>query len=155
MKSIVWYDTERVMQFVADRTGEERYDNCAAIGLEEDGQLIAGVVFQNHCGPNVLMHVASDGSRRWMTPAYLCACFRYPFESLKVRRITGLVRVDNVAAQKFDEHLGFVREGLMRQAASDGTDMIVYGLLKKDCKYLDGRYLESLHREVYEHRETA
>jgi RimJ/RimL family protein N-acetyltransferase len=155
MRRILWNDTERVMRFVADRTGETEYQRCAAIGLEEDGQVIAGVLFQNHCGPNVLMHVASDGSRRWMTPAYLCASFRYPFESLGVRRITGLVRADNYAAQKFDEHLGFVREGLMRHAAADGTDMIVYGLLKEDCKYLGGRYLEALKREVYEHRQMA
>jgi RimJ/RimL family protein N-acetyltransferase len=143
------------MRFVADRTGETEYKEFAAIGLEEDGQIIAGVLFQAHCGPNVLMHVASDGTRKWMTPAYLCACFRYPFEHLKVRRITGLVRADNLPAQKFDEHLGFVREGVMRHGASDGTDMIIYGLLKEDCKYLHGRYLEALQREVYEYRKAA
>lgn len=148
MKRIIWDDRERVMRFVADRTGEDRYEHCVAIGLEEDGNLIAGIVFQNHAGPNILMHVASDGSKRWMTPAYLCAAFRYPFEQLKVTRITGLVRADNHAAQKFDEHLGFKREGVMREAASDGTDMIVYGLLKRDCPYLGGRYLEALRKEL-------
>lgn len=148
MKRIVWSDTARVMRYVADRIGEDEILRCAGIGLEEDGELIAGVLFQDHCGPNILMHVASDSSKRWMTPAYLCASFRYPFEQLGVRRITGLVRADNFAAQKFDEHLGFVREGVMREAASDGMDMIVYGLLKRDCRFLEGRYLDALVREI-------
>lgn len=148
MKRILWNDTPRVMRFVADRTGEDAYERCAGIGLEEDGELLAGVLFQNHCGPNILMHVASDGTRKWMTPAYLCASFRYPFEQLGVRRITGLVRADNIDAQRFDEHLGFVREGVMREGASDGADMFVYGLLKRDCKYLGGRYFDALLKEL-------
>jgi RimJ/RimL family protein N-acetyltransferase len=144
MKRIVWDQAERVMRFVAERVGEPEFHGYSAIGLERDGELVAGVVYEQHTGPNVMMHVASDGSRYWMTPAYMAACFRYPFLQLEVNRVTGLVRSDNAAAQRFDEALGFKPEGVLREAASDGTDMILYGMLKRECRYLDGKYYDAL-----------
>lgn len=148
MKRIVWDQPEQVMQFVAERTGEERYHDYSAIGLERDGALVAGVVYQLYTGQggSMLMHVASDTSRHWMTPAYMAACFRYPFVQMKCRRVTGLVRADNNAAQRFDEHLGFRREGLIRQGATDGVDMILYGMLRSECRYLEGKHHAALLR---------
>jgi RimJ/RimL family protein N-acetyltransferase len=148
MKRIVWDQPERVMQFVAAQTGEDCYRDYTAIGLELDGELIAGVVYTLHTGPRgaVMMHVASDGSRRWMTHAYLAACFRYPFVQLGCRRVTGLVRADNAAAQRFDEHLGFRREGLIRQGCNDGCDLILYGMLESECRFLEGKHHAALLR---------
>ncbi|MDN7481927.1 GNAT family protein [Burkholderia orbicola] len=148
MKRIVWDESDRVMHFVAERTGEEAYRDCVAIGLEHDGHLVAGVVYQLYTGPggSMLMHVASDGSRAWLSRAYLAACFRYPFVQMQCRRVTGLVRADNAAAQRFDEHLGFRREGLLRQGCTDGTDMILYGMLASECRYLEGKHHAALLR---------
>lgn len=148
MKRIVWDDPDRIMRFVAERTGEERYRDFSAIGLERDGELVAGVVYQLYTGPggSILMHVASDGSREWLSRAYLAACFRYPFVQMQCRRITGLVRADNTAAQRFDEHLGFRREGLLRQGCTDGADMILYGMLASECRYLEGKHHAALLR---------
>jgi RimJ/RimL family protein N-acetyltransferase len=148
MKRIVWDQPERVMRFVADRIGEKELFKYYGIGLERDGELIAGVLFEQHNGPNVMMHVASDGSRHWMTPAYMAACFKYPFLYLNVNRVTGLVRADNKDAQRFDEALGFNPEGVLREAAADGTDLILYGMLKRECRYLDGKYHEALLKET-------
>ncbi|MGG1949582.1 hypothetical protein AB1286_33185 [Trinickia sp. NRRL B-1857] len=91
MKRIVWNEPERVARFVAALTGEDEYRASVAIGLECDGELVAGVVYQLYTGPggSLLMHVASDGTRRWMTRAYLSACFRYPFVQMRCRRVTG------------------------------------------------------------------
>jgi RimJ/RimL family protein N-acetyltransferase len=149
VKRIVWDDPERVMQWVAERTDEERgYKLYTAIGLENNGELCAGVVFNMQAGANILMHVASDGSRHWMTPAYMAACFRYPFIQAGCGRITGLVRADNIEAQRFDEHLGFKREGQLRAACTDGTDLIVYGMLKSECRYIEGKYHAALLADI-------
>jgi RimJ/RimL family protein N-acetyltransferase len=51
--------------------------------------------------------------------------------------VTGLVRVDNIEARRFDENLGFVQEGIIRRGADDGTDMILYGMLKEECRWLE------------------
>lgn len=145
MKRIVWDEPERVMRFVAERTQEENgYPLYTAIGLEKNGQLVAGAVFNMHSGVNVMGHLASDGSKHWMTPAYLAACFRYAFVQLGCERITGLVRSDNIDAQRLDEHLGFKREGVLRKATPDGKDMFLYGLLKEECRFLEGKYHAAL-----------
>lgn len=148
MKRIVWDQPERVMRFVAARTGEDAYRDYTAVGLEHDGELVAGVVFTLYTGVNgaVMMHVASDGSRHWMTRSYLSACFRYPFVQLQCRRVTGLVRADNLAAQHFDEHLGFKHEGLLREGCNDGTDLILYGMLRSECRFLEGKHHAALLR---------
>lgn len=144
MKRIVLYNSDEVVHWVAEKLNEKPFDRAIGIGLESDNRLIAGVVFSDHEGHNVMMHVASDGSSQWMTPAYLSFCFRYPFIQLKCNRITGLVRADNEYAQRFDEHLGFKQEGRLRAACADGTDMIIYGMLKEECRFLTGKYYAAL-----------
>ena len=144
MKRIIWDESDRVIKWTANKLGEKPFQRAVGIGLEYECELIAGVVFADHDENNVLMHVASNGTRHWMTPAYLAFCFRYPFIALKCERITGLVRSTNFDAQRFDEHLGFVREGQLRRACADGTDMIVYGMLKEECRFLTGKYHAAL-----------
>lgn len=82
------------------------------------------------------MSVASDGTGRWFNRTFLRAAFAYPFIQMKYTRVSGLVRVDNYAAQRFDEHLGFKREGLLRKGDDDGTDLILYGMLKEECRWI-------------------
>lgn len=148
-KLIVWDQRQRVIDFMASRVDAERFsDDAQAIGLESGGGIVAAVVYEGKSGANILMHVASDGSRHWMTPAYLAACFRYPFVQLGCNRITGLVRADNIDAQRFDEHLGFKREGQLRAACTDGMDLIVYGMLKSECRFIEGKYHAALLADV-------
>jgi RimJ/RimL family protein N-acetyltransferase len=153
MRRILFDRSDEVMRFVARLTGETHYDNCSTIGLEKNGKIVAGVVYQGHNGPSVLMHFALEGSHV-ITPAFVCAVFMYPFQVLRCHRITGLVRTDNMDAQALDENLGFVREGLMRQAAGDRTDFILYGMLQRECRFLRGRYLAALQRELNGGRTT-
>lgn len=144
MKRIVWDQPERVMRFVADSIDAAPFERYSAIGLESDGAIIAGVVFERALGATLLMHVASSGTRHWMTPAYMAACFGYAFTQDGANLVIGLVRADNVDAQRFDEHLGFKRRGQLPQACTDGTDMIVYGMLKSECRFIEGKYHAAL-----------
>lgn len=148
MRRIIYDRSDEVMHFVATATGEWRYDDCATIGLEKDGRVVAGVVYQTYTGPNVLMHCAMAESRHLLTPAFLCAVFICPFQVLQCKRVTGLIRTDNLRSQHLAEHLGFQREGLMREAAADGTDFIIYGMLAHECRFVGGRYLQALHKEM-------
>ncbi|CAB3774009.1 GNAT family N-acetyltransferase [Paraburkholderia humisilvae] len=148
MIRLIFDRSDEVTNFVAAMTGEARYDNCTTIGLEKGGQIVAGVLYQGHNGPNVLMHFSLQGSRHVITRAFVCAAFMYPFQVLGCNRVTGLVRTDNLEAQRLDQHLGFVREGVMRQGARDGTDFIMYGMLRQECRFLRGRYLQALLTEL-------
>ena len=114
----------------------EGYGLSAGIGLEEDGELIAGVVYNEWNKCNVNMHVASIGNRRWMTREYLWMCFDYPFNQLKVKRITAFIEDENHDAIRFDEHLGFKYETRMKDAYVNG-DILIYVLRRDDCRFLN------------------
>jgi len=138
MKTTIYGQEERVVPWVGQRIDEDRFGtDCIALGLEEDGELIAGVVYNWYTGPSISIHVAAEPGRRWLNRDFLFRVFAYPFLQLSCNRVTGLVRVDNLDAQRFDEHLGFVREGIIRQGAEDKTDFILYGMLKDECRWLE------------------
>lgn len=137
MKSVIYGQDEQVAAWVAERVGTDEFGpGTVALGLEEDGKLIAGVVFNMYTKASICMHVAAEPGKRWMTKDFLWRSFAYPFIQLNCNRITGLVRVDNFDARRFDEHLGFKREGLVRRGCVDGTDMILYGMLREECRFL-------------------
>lgn len=137
MKSVVYGQDERVINWVHQNltTDAERLGSVA-LGLEEDGELIAGVVFGEYTGVSICMHVAAVPGKRWMTRDYLWRSFAYPFLQLKCARITAIIREDNVVSQRFVEHIGFKREGVIRCAAKDGTDHLLYGMLRHECRWL-------------------
>lgn len=141
MKHIIWDQQDRVTKYVAHLVGEDEFlKPCAAIGLEKNGELIAGVVYDCFTGNSVSMHVASDKSKNWMISSYLYFCFAYPFIALKCNRVTGLVQENNIDALNFDLKLGFKQEGRLRAACSDGSDIIVLGMLKDECRFLQDKY---------------
>lgn len=135
-KEIV-YNSPEVQRFVSKQIfGRDDFpENSPNIGIVKDGRIIAGVVYNLYTGTGICMHVAAEG-KGWMTKDFLRACFHYPFVQLGCRRVTGLVRVDNFQAQKFDEHLGFKREGIIRQGDDDGCDLIIYGMLRRECRWI-------------------
>jgi len=137
MASLVKYDEqERMLDWACEQTGGGSFHaDARAIGLERDGQLCAVVVYDNFSEVDCSMHIASDGTKRWMNRALLSAAFLYPFRQLKFRRVTGLVPAKNTAALRFDEHLGFEREGLCRNALPD-DDLVVLGLLRENCRFI-------------------
>ncbi|MBI3715660.1 MAG: GNAT family N-acetyltransferase [Betaproteobacteria bacterium] len=132
MKSIV-VDAERVGRWVCERTGGS-YSEGTAIGLEEDGELIAGVLYDHYNGQSIAMHVAAAG-KRWMTREYLRACFAYPFLQLRVKKILGFVDSANQEARRFDEHLGFAREATIADAGKEG-DLIIYSMTPEQCRFI-------------------
>lgn len=138
MKTTIYGEEDRVVPWVGQRIDEDDFGpNCVALGLEEDGELIAGVVYNWYTGPSISMHVAAEPGRRWLNRDFLFRAFAYPFLQLECNRVTGLVRLDNLDAQRFDEHLGFVKEGIIRQGAADKTDFILYGMLRDECRWLE------------------
>jgi RimJ/RimL family protein N-acetyltransferase len=107
---------------------------CEAIGLEDDGELLAVVVFNLYSGADIAMHIAAVPGRRWMTREFLRVAFRYPFVQLGCRRVSGYVPASNADALRFDRHLGFVEEGRLREALVTGEDVIVLGMLRNEAE---------------------
>lgn len=123
--------------WLRERVGvRNAFEKYTCLSLMDGLKFRAVVLFCGYNGHAIEMHVASDGSRRWLTRDYLRACFRYAFVQLGVRRVTGLVSAKNEAALKFDRALGFKDEGCIRQGADDGSDLLVLGMLRAECRFL-------------------
>jgi RimJ/RimL family protein N-acetyltransferase len=121
---------------VSQEIGGKPLKECTSIGLEKNGEVVAGAVYQYHTGDNIFIHVACRGR---LTPAFLCAVARYPFMQLGCKRVTATVRQDNAASINVCKKAGFKQEGFLR-----GTDQIVFGLLKEECRFLEGKWHAAL-----------
>ena len=116
---------------------------AAAMGvLDDDGALIAGVVFHAYDPfvKGIEVSCASDGAR-WGNRDTFREIMRYPFSQLQCRRVTAVTPRRSPAGatspRKFLEGLGFVREGSIRFGfGSDNA--IVYGLLAEE--WASGRF---------------
>jgi RimJ/RimL family protein N-acetyltransferase len=126
----------RVFGFVQQYVPIYATGGMQGIGLEKDGELVAGVLYEGFNGVNTWMHVGATPGKRWMTKDFLRAAFRYPFVQLGCQRVSGYVEAHNMAARKFDEHLGFEQEAVLKGAASDGGDVILYVMPREQCRYV-------------------
>ena len=130
-------DVIEVLHFVKSIMPFSAVEGMKAIGLKKDGKLVAGCIFEGYSGPNVWVHLAAVPGKRWMTKQYLRACFEYAFVTLGVKRLSGYVNASNHEAIRLDEHFGYKREAVLKGAAPDGGDVILYVMWREDCKYVD------------------
>jgi RimJ/RimL family protein N-acetyltransferase len=129
-------DSDVVGPWVCERTGGTwTPQDSVAIGWEKNGALVAGVVFDLYNGASICMHVASDGSKRWLTREFRRFCFRYAFEQLKVKKVIGIVPSTNEDALKFDANLGFIEEHRITDAHPEG-DLVLLSMTKQQCRWL-------------------
>jgi len=136
MKRVIWDQPVRVGEWVSQRIGGEFNELLAtAIGMERDGELIGGVIFDNYAGRSIAMHVAGEGGH-WLTREFLRAVFGYAFNQLKVRKVLGYVDSTNEQARRFDEHIGFHLEHVITDAGKVG-DLCIYSMTPEKCRWLN------------------
>lgn len=140
VERLIYGEEARLLPWSCERTGIPAFRRDAfTMGLERHGSLVAVVVFDTFSKFDVNIHIASDGTKRWMSKKLLVATFAYPFIQLGLPRVTGIVPARNHAALSFDEHLGFVREGYHPKAFGD-DDAITLGLMRADCRFIPKEY---------------
>jgi RimJ/RimL family protein N-acetyltransferase len=131
------YDLPQVLGFMRTHLpGLRPAEDMVAIGLQRRGQLVAGVLYEGINRFNAWMHVAAEPGARWLTRDYLRACFAYPFKVCGLRRVSGYVDESNAAAMRFNTHLGFREEAVLRGAAVDGGSVIVMVMWREECRFL-------------------
>lgn len=125
-----------VFPFVNEREPIIATAGMQAIGLENDGEIVAGVVFERINACNAWVHIALEDGWLHGSRQFLRACFAYPFKQLKLKRLSGYVEAKNHAARTLDEHLGFKQEAVLHGAAHDGGDILIYVMHREDCRYV-------------------
>ena len=117
-----FYDIGRTKQF-------------RSIVNKRDGVIVAAVGYDECNGNNIFCHIASDGSKRWMTRWFLHEIFKFPFVTIGCERITLWVDATNYDSLRFVTNLGFKREAVLERAGRDGHDVIILRMFRRECRY--------------------
>lgn len=120
---------ERVARFVGQRVGEVIVPPFTAMGLERDGEIIAGVVFNCFEGFDLHVTIAGHG---W-TRGFLADVGQYVFGTLKCERIT--IQTEQPKIVRIAKRLGGQVEGLKRNHFGKGRDAILVGILAGDYRF--------------------
>lgn len=109
---------------------------CKAIGVENNGELIAGVIY-NKYEPGLLIEMSITSiDKAWCTRHNLNALFSYPFAQLQLKRVQALCSAKDEGVQMFLKRLGFAHEGTHPCAYHDGGTALSFGMLRHNCKWL-------------------
>jgi RimJ/RimL family protein N-acetyltransferase len=123
--------------WTAEQTKGKYFEaNSQSIGLKQNGEFVAGVIYENWNRRTITCHIAISGR---LTPRYLAVIFDYPFNVCDVKKIIVPVDATNSKSVNLVEKMGFTEEARIKDGMANG-DMILYTLAKNDCKYLGERY---------------
>lgn len=125
-----------LVEFVERINGTRLREDATAIGTSRDGMIEAVFAFDTFSPTDCMIHVATRGTRRWASRRFLAHVFAYPFITCELRRLTSLVAFDNKPALRLNQKLGGVREGLLRQAGPNGEALVVFGMLREECRWI-------------------
>jgi RimJ/RimL family protein N-acetyltransferase len=113
-------------QFVAVRIGVERgFGPCATLGLLEQGQLVAAVVFHNwHPEEGVIEMSSASDSKRWLTRQMLNAMFGFCFGECRCQLVVLRVSEHNRGMVHIARRFGFSETRIERLRGRDEAEII-------------------------------
>ncbi len=120
---LIFEDSKRVANWVGSQMlGTATWSNCYAMGVERDGDIVSGIVFDNFNPFNAYVHIAVSKPNKLFLEL-LDHAFCYAFDFCNLRRLTGIVEADNEKALKLDLNIGFEYEATLREAGASGQDV--------------------------------
>lgn len=127
-------DAARIRTWVMARTGDDFPMGCqAALGVENAGEIVAGVVYDHYTGRCVTATIAVE--HKQLPRQLIRAMFAYPFIQIMVEKVIVYANSANEASVNLAQRLGFVTESVVRNVYEDG-DMLILSLYKQDCGWL-------------------
>jgi RimJ/RimL family protein N-acetyltransferase len=134
--SKVVFGTARILAFINRHRPLEFIQGMQGIGLERDGELIAGIIYEGYNQQSIWAHIAAEPGSQWLNKEYLRFCTLYAFEYCKVQMILGYMDAANTQALRFARHLGFKEEARISKAAQGGGDILIMKMRPEDCRYM-------------------
>lgn len=128
MKRIV--TDERVAAYVVARNSIAISPPYTALGIEKDGRIIGGVVFNMYTGIDV--HVTVAGETGAFTRAFIRRVSHYVFQELGCLRMS--ITTEQPKVVELATRLLAQTEGRIRNHFGPGRDGILLGILKEDWK---------------------
>ncbi len=96
-------------------------------------RILAGVVYHDYQPRfrSCAMSIASE-SPMFATRGTIRAMLSVPFEQYDCFKVNAMTRADNMKAQRFLKHVGFVREAILRHQFGPKIHGWVYGMTKPE-----------------------
>ena len=144
MSYVIIEQSPIVSAYVAKKVGVkvEKFGEHYSLGVANNTRPVAGVVFNcfrnGEFGNDVSVTIAGETRIPWARPAVLRALFGYPFLAWDCARITAIIKEGNEPSISFCKSLGFRKEGVVRRGWDGKTNALVFGLLKHECRYVNG-----------------
>jgi hypothetical protein len=135
VSSRIVFGTARILAFINSQRPLEFIQGMRGIGLERDGEMVAGIIYEGYNFQSIWAHIAAVPGSNWLNKEYLRFCCRYPYETCKVRMVLGYMDARNAQALRFAKHLGFKEETRITEAATDGGDIVILKMRREDCRY--------------------
>lgn len=107
-----------------------------AIGLERNGNPVAGVFYEGWNHKSVVAHIAIEGR---LTPLFLYAIFHYPFQVLGVHKVIAPVAESNEESIRLVKKMGFIEEARLLDAHPDGA-LIFFTMTPDRCRFIGEKY---------------
>ena len=130
-----------VGHWVAARNFQMYFEaNSQSIGLEKDGEIVAGVIYDGWNKKSIVCHIAATES---LTATFLAKVFDYSFRQLQVHKMIATVSSKNFKSIRLVTHMGFKEEAKIKDAHPLG-DIVIFTMTKEDCKFLGEKYVKRL-----------
>ena len=131
-----YHDAAEMVRWAEERISGCRFrDDATAIGMERAGALAAVVVYDTFSPSNCFVSLAA-AERHWFTHEFAIRAMAYPFVQCRFTRINCLISSNNRLSLTFTRQFGWRQEGVLREAGADGEDVLVFGMLRRECRYL-------------------
>lgn len=120
---------ERVARFVGEQVHSIIYPPFTCMGIERNGKIVAGVVFNCFTGNDVAVTVAGER----FTRGFIRAVGKYVFEQLGCLRLSITTNQPHVIS--IAHRLAAQTEGTKRNHFGKGQDGMILGILREDWKF--------------------
>lgn len=133
---MICQDNERVGRWVIEKAGGAWSEGNKAIGIEKDGILKAGIMFDGFTGygGSISSHFRCDDPKV-ITRFFYRIAFDYAFNVAKVKRLTNIVNEHNIHSREITERIGFTQESTLEDYFPDGA-AIIYRMYRQECRWL-------------------
>lgn len=132
---LVFDQKEAIANWVADKVGQATpWTGYYAMGAVQDGEIVAGFVFEQFNGVNAVVHIAVERSGKYLISLLKHGAY-YAFVQCGLSRLTGFVEADNAKALRLDYHIGFEHEATLERAGRKGQDVEVLVLWPEKFRY--------------------
>jgi len=118
----------KVAAYVAGRLETNFYPPFTALGVEQNGEIVAGIVFNCWTGPDVQLTIAAEPTG--MTRRFLRRVGLYITKELGCIRAT--IETEQPHVIEMAMRMGGRVEGVKRDLYGEGRDGTVIGVLRRD-----------------------